>query len=123
MSSLSEKLIKIIDERIEKKLAQTNFVTKYVGIVVGVSSDNTTITVTIVGYDTRFTFPNKTGEALSVGDGVKIECNNGQLTGGYISEKFGKSNILTRARNIYIENREPTAADGQNGDVWIYYQT
>lgn len=123
MSSLSEKLIKIIDERIEKKLAQTNFVTKYVGIVVGVSSDNTTITVTIAGYDTCFTFPNKTGEALSVGDGVKIECNNGQLTGGYISEKFGKSNILTRARNIYIENREPTAADGQNGDVWIYYQT
>ena len=119
MSSLSEKLIKIIDERIEKKLAQTNFV----GIVVGVSSDNATITVTIAGYDTRFTFPNKTGEALSVGDGVKIECNNGQLTGGYISEKFGKSNILTRARNIYIENREPTAADGQNGDVWIYYQT
>lgn len=123
MSSLSEKLIKIIDERIEKKLAQTNFVTKYVGIVVGVSSDNATITVTIAGYDTRFTFPNKTGEVLSVGDGVKIECNNGQLTGGYISEKFGKSTISTRARNIYIENREPTAADGQNGDVWIYYQT
>ena len=123
MSSLSEKLIKIIDERIEKKLAQTNFVTKYVGIVVGVSSDNATITVTIAGYDTHFTFPNKTGEVLSVGDGVKIECNNGQLTGGYISEKFGKSTILTRVRNIYIENREPTSADGEDGDIWISYNT
>ena len=64
MSSLSEKLIKIIDERIEKKLVQANFVTKYVGIVVGVSSDNMTITVTIAGYDTRFTFPKKTGKVL-----------------------------------------------------------
>ena len=123
MSSLSEKLIKIIDERIEKKLAQTNFVTKYVGIVVGVSSDDATITVTIAGYDTHFTFPNKTGEVLSVGDGVKIECNNGQLTGGYISEKFGKSTILTRVRNIYIENREPNSADGEDGDIWISYNT
>lgn len=121
MSSLSEKLIKIIDERIEKKLAQTNFVTKYVGIVVDVSSDNATITVIIAGYDTHFTFPNKTGEVLSVGDGVKIECNNGQLTGGYISEKFGKSTILTRVRNIYIEDREPTSADGEDGDIWIYH--
>lgn len=123
MSSLSEKLIKIIDERIEKKLAQTNFVTKYVGIVKYTSNDNTAVAVTIAGYDTLFTFLNKTGEVLSVGDSVKIECNNGQLTGGYVSEKFGQSTILTRARNIYIENREPTAADGQNGDVWIYYQT
>lgn len=123
MSSLSEKLIKIIDERIEKKLAKTNFVTKYVGIVKYVSNDNTAVAVTIAGYDTLFTFLNKTGEVLSVGDSVKIECNNGQLTGGYVTEKFGQSTILTRARNIYIENREPTAADGQNGDVWIYYQT
>lgn len=123
MSSLSEKLIKIIDERIEKKLAKTNFVTKYVGIVKYVSNDNAAVAVTIAGYDTLFTFLNKTGEVLSVGDSVKIECNNGQLTGGYVTEKFGQSTILTRARNIYIENREPTAADGQNGDVWIYYQT
>ena len=122
MSSLSEKLIKIIDERIEKKLAQTNFVTKYVGIVTSVSSDNQIITVKIAGYDTIFTFPNKTGDVIKVNECVKIECSNGNLTGGYISEKFGKNN-LTRVRNIYIENREPTSADGEDGDVWIYYNT
>lgn len=122
MSSLGEKLIKIIDERIEKKLSKSNFVTKYVGIVTAVSSDNQTITVKIAGYDTIFTFPNKTGDVIKVNECVKIECNNGNLTGGYISEKFGKNN-LTRVRNIYIENREPTSADGEDGDVWIYYNT
>lgn len=123
MSALSEKLIRIIDERIEKKLLKSNFVTKYVGIVKGVSTDNDTITVSIAGYDTIFSFPNKTGETLSIGDGVKIECNNSQLTGGYISEKFGKSTILNsnQTRSIYIGTATPSVSLGVNGDIYIKY--
>lgn len=91
MSSLSEKLIKIIDERIEKKLSKSNFITKFTGIVTEVSGDNRNLKVKLAGTDTIFSFLNKTGEKVSVGEGVKIESIGGNLSAGFVSERFGKS--------------------------------
>ena len=119
ISKLSEKLIKIIDERINKKLKESGFVSKYVGVVTKVSADNKTLFVKLVGDETEFSFLNKTGELVSVGDGVKIEIDSSGLSGGYVSERFGgakKDNIFPEGLISYgsifstIDNSVSTAA-------------
>lgn len=89
MASKGEKLLFIIDERIKKIVNSMGFVVKYTGIVTSITNDNSQANVKIAGYDTEFTFLNKSGEFLAIGNGVKIETDSSGLSGGWISERFG----------------------------------
>lgn len=120
MNNIGDRLIKIIDERIEKKMMQFNFINKYTGIVKSVDENTGKATITIAGYDTEFTFLNKTGENLSIGDGVKIECVNNNITNGFISERLGAAN-LTGGLKVYYNTTIPSNDEGEDGDFCIVY--
>jgi hypothetical protein len=111
MADTSEKLISIIDERINKIINSMGLVQKYVGIVTAVSVDNKTITAVIAGYDTEFDFLNKSGELISVGDGVKIETDSSGLSGGYISAKFGATGLTIIPSGDSTSTGSLTASD------------
>lgn len=63
---------------------------QYTAVVVEVLKSNKRAKIKLFGNDTIFDFINKTGEKLSVGDSIYIKTNNGSLTGGYISQRFGE---------------------------------
>lgn len=84
----SDILINIINECIEKVLQKSNIPTKTMGNVTYVTGDNSKATVKIGGFDTTFELINKSGEYLSVGDSVFVESIGGNLTNGFISERF-----------------------------------
>ena len=85
-------LIQIIDQRIDQKLAHSNLVRKYSGVIVENAQNNTMAQVQLLGYDTIFTMPNKTGQAVTKGQLVKIETCGWDLTNGFISEVCGHDN-------------------------------
>ena len=99
----SDILINVINECVEKALQKSNIPTKTMGTVTSVTEDNTKATVKIGGFDSVFELINKSGEVLSEGDSVFVESIGGNLTNGFISERFGIGrNILNAPNNRYI---------------------
>lgn len=92
MMDNSDILINVINECVEKALQKSNILTKTMGTVISLTEDNTRAKVKVGGFDTSFELLNKTGEILSIDDKVFIESINGNLTNGFISEKFGIGN-------------------------------
>lgn len=51
----------------------------------------------------------------------KMDKSGGTLTGALVAQS--NTNYTTRqVRNIVMSTAEPTASDGQNGDIWIVYE-
>ena len=63
--------------------------TIYAAVVTAVEYNQLRATVKFPADDATFTFLNKCGEKLSVGDSVYIYAPEGDLTTGYISLRFG----------------------------------
>ena len=84
----SKELLKIIQTEVQRAMSKMpHVVYKYPAKVTAVSGSR--ITVVISGYDTSYTFLNKTNVSLSVGNYVFVEAVSNDLTNGFISEKFG----------------------------------
>ena len=88
-----QKFLNIIDGRIKKYINENKLLKQYCGKIVGevLGSKNTKYKVKLLGYDTEFTFLNKTGEALSIGDNVYIQTVGTDLTTGVIMYKTKES--------------------------------
>jgi hypothetical protein len=91
----SDQLLKIIDDRTKKNISP-NIVYRTSMIVTSII-DNTKIKAIIPGYTTEYTFLNKTGEILVVGDNVIVESNGTNLNNGLVTYKFGTSPIFEQA--------------------------
>lgn len=53
--------------------------------------------------------------------GNKLDKSGGTLTGALVAQS--NTNYTTRqVRNVIMSTAEPTASDGQNGDIWIVYE-
>lgn len=132
MANDIQQLIKIIDSRVESKLSKTS--TKFPAKVVSVLSSSQSV-VKLSNDDKEITFLNKTGEVLSVGDSVFIETIDGDLTGGFISERFGipvlagggeggsmtASEILTSLKTVDGDGSglDADLLDGQHGSYYL----
>lgn len=85
----ADTLIDIIDRRIDSYVKNARIVCKYVGKIISMGT-NKTARVTIVGFDTIFTFPYRDyliGK-IKEGDGVFIESKIGNLSNGVITDRF-----------------------------------
>lgn len=76
-------LLDVIDGR------NTSVKVIYAAIVTSVEYNQMRATVKFPADDAEFTFLNKCGEKLSVGDSVYVYAPDGDLTTGYISLRFG----------------------------------
>ena len=99
----SDILIDIINDCVNKQIKKSNIPTKIIGRVMSVSDNGEEANVSIAGDDTIVTLLNKTGEVLKVGDNVFIESVNGNLTNGFISERFGNPVYTKVTTSVNIE--------------------
>lgn len=86
----SQVLLNIIDARVKKIINENKLLKQYCGIISGYILDgngniiHNKYQVRLLGDDTIFTFLNKTGEALSVGDYVYVQTVGTDLNTGVI---------------------------------------
>ena len=86
----SQVLLNIIDARVKKIINENKLLKQYCGIISGYVLDgngniiHNKYQVRLLGDDTIFTFLNKTGEALSVGDYVYVQTVGTDLNTGVI---------------------------------------
>ena len=81
--------LNIIDNRIKKYIKENKLLKEYPAIVISNSQVgiNESCTVKLVGYETEFTFVNKSHETLKNGDYVYIKTLGTDLNTGVISQK------------------------------------
>jgi hypothetical protein len=90
----SEQLLRIIDDRVKKNMSP-NIVYRTSVLVTSII-DNSKIKAIIPGFTTEYTFLNKTGETLVVGDSVIVESNGTNLNNGLVVHKFGASPVFEK---------------------------
>ena len=110
----------MIDNKIIKVLDQQEYIRRTTGRVVSVSDNNAVVLVKLRDSDTQINLLNKTGEYLSVGDGVWIHYWK-EISDGYVAIKDGLSvdynfssavqhdppiDIETHIKNSYLLNEE-----------------
>jgi len=110
----------MIDNEIIKVLDQQEYIRRTTGRVVSVSDNNAVVLVKLRDSDTQINLLNKTGEYLSVGDGVWIHYWK-EISDGYVAIKNGLSvdynfssavqhdppiDIETHIKNSYLLNEE-----------------
>lgn len=83
----AKSLISLIDKRIEKYIHNTNIVTQYMGVITSVLEGGY-CGVRIGGTNTDFIMPNKTNQALQIGDQVYIQTIGENLNTGFIISAF-----------------------------------
>lgn len=81
--------LNIIDGRIKKYINENKLLKQYCGKVTGLIQGNK-YSVKLLGYDTEFTFLNKSGETLTIGDYVYIQTIGTDLNTGVIIYKAGE---------------------------------
>jgi hypothetical protein len=88
IQDVSEGIIKLIRSIVKEEIKQYNSKqeTHYDGLVVAVNG-NGTINVEITS-NTLKNLPNKTGESLSVGNGVRIYATSNLMTDAYVGVKI-----------------------------------
>lgn len=87
--NLANELIEIIDRRIDSYIKNARIVCKYTGKIISLNP-NQTAKVSILGFNTIFTFPYRDyliGK-LKEGDGVFIESKISSLSSGIITDRF-----------------------------------
>ena len=50
----------------------------------------------------------------------KLNTSGGTMTGKLVAQS-NTDYTVRQVRNIFLSTSEPTAADGQNGDIWFVY--
>lgn len=80
---LAKGIIESIESVTKSILRKRGCEQTYDGLVVSVNNDKNTADVDLV-YDTIYNLPNKTGEDLKVGDGVRVFAKSIMLTDAYI---------------------------------------
>lgn len=98
-------LIDLIDSRIQ------NNKTERVAKIIAVSEDRKIATVSFPNTKNTFEIYNKTNERLEEGDSVYVSSNDGSLTNGYVSTRFGESSWLVAGEDFEIGKG---AVDGDN---------
>lgn len=85
----AEELIDIIDRRIDAYIKNAKIICKYTGKIIALN-ENQTAKVSIMGFDTIFTFPYRDYLVglLKEGDGVFIESKISNLSSGIITDRF-----------------------------------
>lgn len=83
----NSELLNIIDNRIRKLQQETIGTKLYTGVVTIPINDNW-CKARVSGFETEFTFANKSGEFLNQGDSVYIETVNGDLNSGVVIRRF-----------------------------------
>ena len=92
-----EKFLNIIESRTRKVIAENKFLKQYCGKIEGLVYDSANkpisskYKVRLLSDDTEFTFLNKTGEKLNVGDYVYIQTTGTDLNTGVIIYKTKES--------------------------------
>lgn len=92
-----QKFLNIIDGRIKKYINESKLIKQYMGVVVSEAEGtkpNTKYNIRLLGNDTVFNFLNKTGEALTEGDGVYVQTIGTDLNTGIIITKTKESNNI-----------------------------
>lgn len=81
--------LNIIDSRIKKYVKENKLLKEYPAVVISTSQvvPNAKCNVRLAGYDTEFTFINKSHETLNEGDFVYIKTIGTDLNTGVISQK------------------------------------
>lgn len=85
----SDMLIDIIDKRIDDYIKSTRLISRYIGKIISIN-ENQTAKVTILGFNTIFTFPYRDYliDKIKEGDNVFIESKIGNLSSGIIVDRF-----------------------------------
>lgn len=118
----SDILINVINECVEKALQKSNIPTKTMGTVISLTEDNTRAKVKVGGFDTSFELLNKTGEILSIDDKVFIESINGNLTNGFISERFGEARwIESNGLPTYVNTGGVVDLNDYTEQGWYFF--
>lgn len=113
------KLLEIIDSRIQKKIKNTNFLTSAPCVVKHIASDEA-VTVSLISNGTILTVPNYSGSSLEVGESVQLFYFGNMLTdkNAYIGASLNKDGETSHINKIplNIETGSLTA----NGAVLGY---
>ena len=85
----ADMLIDIIDKRIDDYIKSARLITRYIGKIISIN-ENQTAKVTILGFNTIFTFPYRDYliDKIKEGDNVFIESKIGNLSSGIIVDRF-----------------------------------
>ena len=85
----SDMLIDIIDKRIDDYIKSARLISRYIGKIISIN-ENQTAKVTILGFNTIFTFPYRDYliDKIKEGDNVFIESKIGNLSSGIIVDRF-----------------------------------
>lgn len=90
MSSLGEKLLEVIDQRIDLYLKRSNFVCEYPAIVKEIY-DNGYVKVQLPAQEAEYRVPVRNGvEDLYIGCSVMLKCRVGDFTNAIVIDKFIK---------------------------------
>ena len=109
-----EQLIELIDSRINAKKTQ------YPAIVTAVSEFSEKATVRFPEGNLEIEFLNKTREALAVGDSVYIYTNDGNLSNGYIFQRFNNSSSVSLNPDGSLKTDSVTKDNIARGEVGNY---
>lgn len=85
----ADMLIDIIDKRIDDYIKSARLISRYIGKIISIN-ENQTAKVTILGFNTIFTFPYRDYliDKIKEGDNVFIESKIGNLSSGIIVDRF-----------------------------------
>lgn len=90
MSSLGEKLLEVIDQRIDLYLKRSNFVCEYPAIVVDVYDDGY-VKVQLPAQEAEYRVPVRKGvDDIFIGCSVMIKCRMGDFTNAIVTDRFIK---------------------------------
>ena len=112
----SQVLLDIIDARVKKIINENKLLKQYCGVIDGYLLDgngnviHNKYQVRLLGDDTVFTFLNKSGEVLSVGDYVYVQTVGTDLNTGVIIYNTKENNVAVKVGIEY----------GVTDDGWNY---
>lgn len=118
-NSILESIKNIICQQVNLKLSEIKTVKSISGVAKSTENSNNKVNVQLVGETQELSFPNKSGEFISVGDTVVVEYWR-DLTKGYISRRIGayKANgqvFVTQEEFDELQSNEKLI------EGWIYY--
>lgn len=117
-NSILESIKNIICQQVNLKLSEIKTVKSISGVAKSTENSNNKVNVQLVGETQELSFPNKSGEFISVGDTVVIEYWK-DLTKGYISRRIGAYKANGRLSVTQAEFDSMQTA-GKLIEGWVY---
>ena len=117
-NSILESIKNIICQQVNLKLSEIKTVKSISGVAKSKENSNNKVNVQLVGETQELSFPNKSGEFISVGDTVVVEYWK-DLTKGYISRRIGAYKANGRLSVTQTEFDSMQTA-GELIEGWVY---